>query len=198
MKITAEELKRAYRDMSDQELLSINRDELTEVARNCLDGGNRTSEASNCKWMASRRPAVDRRERRKHAPAHFRFPDEAQLVQGLLESAGIPARLDNHLGDLFWMGSTAFQSSRVLVPAAMLDDAQSIIESHAAEEELAAQVEADSPPAVVLARYEEGVFKPMDPIESGGRDGGRGAPPEERAEGGADDRIDRPAQSRSG
>jgi hypothetical protein len=163
MKITAEELKRAYHDMSDQELLSINRDELTEVGRNCLDA-EIAERGIELQMDGEPGPAVDQGAQEACAGA-FRFPDEAQLVQGLLESAGIPARLDNHLGDLFWMGSTAFQSSRVFVPAAMLNDAQSIIESHAAEEELAAQVEADSPPAVVLARYEKGTFKPIDPID---------------------------------
>jgi hypothetical protein len=162
MKITAEELKRAYHDMSDQELLSMHRGELTDVALRCHD---QELARRDLRLQPDGEPALGVDDDEEVCAGAFRFPDEAQLVQELLESEGIPARLDNHLGDLFWMGSTSYQSSRVFVPAPMLDKAQSIIEGHATEEELAAQAEADGPPVVVLARYEHGVFKPIDPIE---------------------------------
>src|SRR5205823_3645260 len=95
----------------------------------------------------------------------FRFVDEAQMVLSLLQSAGMPSELQDTKGDFVWMGSSAFKASRVLVPESMLEEAHSIIQSHASDEELAAQAEADPLPQVITARYEDGVFKPLEPIE---------------------------------
>jgi hypothetical protein len=52
-----------------------------------------------------------------------------------------------------------------LVPGDLVDRAHAVIESHAAEEELAAQAEAEPVPHVITARYEDGVFKPLEPVD---------------------------------
>jgi hypothetical protein len=95
----------------------------------------------------------------------FRYADEAQMVISLLQSAGIPAELESFRGDYVWLGSSVFKAGRVLVPEGMFGDAQAIIESAASEEERSAREAADPLPEVITARYEGGVFKPLEPVE---------------------------------
>ncbi len=168
MRITPEELKQAYRQMSDEELFAINRGELTDVARQCHDGeierrglNGRKSAAA----PASHSAAIDDTEVPWVSAGTFRFIDEAELVRGLLQSAGIAAELESDTGDLLWLGTSAYKSSRVLVPETAVEDARAIIQSRAAEEELAAQAEAEPLPVVIAARYEDGVFKPLEPVD---------------------------------
>jgi hypothetical protein len=164
MQITPEELKRAYRNMSDEELLAMDTADLTEVARNC-HAGEMASRGLHLRKPGEARAVVSDEEGIWESAGTFRSLHEAQLAHGLLESAGIPAELESNSGDLLWMGSNAHKLSRVLVPEELLDEAHGIIESHAVQEELAAQAEAEPLPAIVTARYEDGVFKPLEPVE---------------------------------
>jgi hypothetical protein len=164
MQITPEELKRAYSRMGDEELLAIETDELTEVARRChaAEMEHRGLHAR----VAGEEPAADENSEENWGSAGtFRSLHEAQLALGLLESAGIPAELESNSGDLLWMGSSAHKISRILVPEEMVDEAHGIIESNAVREELAARDGADPLPQVVAAVFEDGVFKPLDPVE---------------------------------
>jgi hypothetical protein len=161
MQITPEELKRAYRRMSDEELVAMDTDDLTEVARNChADEMERRGLQPGATPMAS-----EGGDGQPWASAGtFRFIDEAQLAISRLEAAGIPAELESDTGDLLWISTSAFKSSRVLVPEAFVEKAHAVIESHAAEEELAAQAAAEQVP-MVTARYEDGVFTPVEPVD---------------------------------
>ena len=73
--------------------------------------------------------------------------------------------MQDNLSELLWLGSAAFPTRRVLVPEPMLDDAHGLIESHFAEQEAAARSEAEPAPIWILARYQDGVFKPIDAVE---------------------------------
>jgi hypothetical protein len=161
MQITREELKAAYRKMADEELVALETDDLTEVARNL-----HAEEMERRGLQPGAAPAPGEESDHQWASAGtFRFIDEAQLAITRLEAAGIPAELESDTGDLLWISTSAFKSSRVLVPEAFVEKAHSVIESHAVEEELAAQAGAEPLPAAIAARYEDGVFKPLEPVD---------------------------------
>jgi hypothetical protein len=163
MRITPEELKQAYRNMSDEELLAIETDDLTDVAQQChTDELERRGLRRGAGELAV---AIEGEEGGWGSAGTFRSLHEAQLAHGLLVSAGIPAELQSNSGDLLWMGSSAHKISRVLVPEELVQEAHGIIESNAIQEELAAQAEAEPAPHIVTARYEDGVFKPLDPVD---------------------------------
>ena len=165
MRITPDELKQSYRKMSDEELLAMDTDDLTEVARQCHTDEVERRGLHLRKGRDASAGVTDEEGTSWESAGTFRSLHEAQLAHGLLQSAGIPAEVESNSGDLLWMGSSAHKLSRVLVPEELLDDAHAIIESHAVQEELAAQAGAETPPAIISARYEDGVFKPLDPVE---------------------------------
>jgi hypothetical protein len=168
MKITADELSRAYRAMPDGELLAMDQGELTDIARKVLEQEMERRGLTHCDPSAPP-PPVELEVESEHGPwaaaGIFRFDHEAEIVKGALESAGIPAEVEEDRGDLLWMGSTMHTIHRVFVPDSMLDEARGIIESRAAQEEHAAREAADPGPSVVLAHYEDGVFKPVEKVE---------------------------------
>src|SRR5205085_2079497 len=90
MKITPEELQRAYRGMSDEELLSLDREELTGMALQCHDEemARRRLEARPDGAPAPRQDAGEGEP--WVCAGIFRTIDEAQVVRGLLESEELP------------------------------------------------------------------------------------------------------------
>ena len=163
MKITAEDLSRSYRGMSDEELLVMDQDHLTDVARKCLE------QEMERRGLTHRDPAAP------GAPVEvgdewvsaglFRLADEAHALLPALQKADIPAQIDTGTGEVIWSGTTAYDAVRLLVPADLVEDAQRAIESFAQAEELAARAEAYSGPPTIAARYEGGVFHPLDPVD---------------------------------
>jgi len=151
--------------MADEELLGMDREELTDVARKCLNEELERRRIAPQTDGTALSTAVDDSGARWASAGMFHTADEAQVVLRLLESNGIPARLEKDFGGLLWRGSNPIPTSSVLVPEAMLDEAHGLIESHLTEQELAAQAEADPLPMVILARYEDGVFKPLEAVE---------------------------------
>jgi hypothetical protein len=165
MRITPEELAARYRAMSDEELLGLDRAELTDTARQCYD-----SEMERRKIESQ--PEVDESPRQAEASTAggrwvcagmFRTPDEAEAVHGLLESAGIAARLDE--GDVLWLGSHSYTCTRVMVPQVVENDAIGLIETQAAQEELAARDAAEALLFPILAHCHDGVFVPVAPVD---------------------------------
>ena len=96
----------------------------------------------------------------RNVPLHRRSP-ACDLAPG---SGRHPRGLESDTGDLLWISTSAFKSSRVLVPEAFVERAHAVIESHAAEEELAAQAAAEQV-SMVTARYKDGVFTPLEPVD---------------------------------
>jgi hypothetical protein len=73
--------------------------------------------------------------------ATFSFPHEAQIARANLESAGIPAVVENeHTVNMNWLYSNAIGGVRVLVPQTAVDDAMTILEA-----DFSADLEAEYP-----------------------------------------------------
>jgi hypothetical protein len=170
MRITPEELAARYQAMSDEELLGLDRAELTDTARQCYDKERERRkiesrpeesqpEADDSSWQAEARPTGGR----WICAGMFRTPDEGEAIRELLDSAGIAARLEE--GDLLWLGSHSYTCTRVMVPQVVENDAMGLIETQAAQEELAARDAADAQPFPILAHCHDGVFVPVEPVD---------------------------------
>jgi hypothetical protein len=169
MKITADDLARSYRGMSNEELILTDQQELTDMARKVLDAEMERRGLTHHDPSAPPAPvqvSVDGETVGAWASAGtFRTHDEAEIVRGALESAGVPAEVESDDGDLLWLGTTVYTAHRILVPEEMVADAHSVMESFLAREEMAARDAADALPAVVTAVYEEGVFVPQENVD---------------------------------
>ena len=144
MKITADELKAIYRNMSDEELLSLDRDDLTDVALK-----------AHAEELERRGLHLDREVEQIAEGEPFTSVqtydtlNEAQLAQSVLEGAGIPVQLENDT-----MRGRGFQ---VMVPASMAEEARQILKGPAPL--------ADTDAIIITARYEGGVFVPQEEVE---------------------------------
>jgi Putative prokaryotic signal transducing protein len=135
LEIDLAELRQRYADLSDGGLLSIDRSDLTELARQYYD-------AEVCGRGLQNDPAItaeETTEGEKLVPvATFVSFEEANLGRALLESADIPATFENELSPT-WTGVGGL---RLMVPASFLDQAEEILEAQISDEELLAQAEA--------------------------------------------------------
>jgi hypothetical protein len=136
MKITSEDLKASYRNMSDEELLAMDRGQLTDVARACYDG------------EMERRGLDYDAELSKTAEAEVSLvavqtcasADEAWAVVAALNRAGLPAQIGE-------------DSRQVVAPESYAEQARDFLNPEA-------------PQTIILeARYENGVFVPQEEIE---------------------------------
>lgn len=166
MAISAEDLKRHYRGMSDGELLALDPTELTEVARQV-----HAEELQRRGLDAEQAPEgeigdfVEGSAERWLSAGIFRFEDEIHALLPALRHARIQAEIETDPDEVVWMGINRYPAHRILVPEGQVEEARSVIESFANAEELAARNEAVAPPRLVPARYEDGVFKPLEPVE---------------------------------
>ena len=140
MKIDPEEFKRRYSELSDEGLLSIEREDLTEFARMYYDAEvvhrGLTREEPQPLEQAEGSDPQD-----LEAVATFLTFEEASLGRNLLRSAEIPAYLENELSP-HWTGAGGL---RLMVPRAFLEQAEEILEAQISDEELLAQAEAADP-----------------------------------------------------
>jgi hypothetical protein len=141
MEISLDDFRRHFELLSDETLLSTNREELVESARGCYDEevARRGLNSPPGEEIAEDAAA----ETHQPSPgeelvliATYLIPDEANLARGLLQSAEIPFRLENELAPL-----GGFQL-RLLVAKAFEEEALAVLDSEISEEELAAQAEA--------------------------------------------------------
>jgi hypothetical protein len=141
MEISLDDFRRHFELLSDETLLSTNRDELVESARGCYDeevarrGLNSPPDEEIAEDAAAETHQANP-DGELVLIATYLIPDEANLARGLLQSAEIPFRLENELAPL-----GGFQL-RLLVPAAYEAEALEVLDSEISEEELAAQAEA--------------------------------------------------------
>jgi hypothetical protein len=169
MKITADDLSRSYRAMSDGELRAIDQGELTDMARKVLDAEMERRGLTHLDPSAPPAPIdVEVEGEGSDEPwvsaGIFQFAEQARTYLPSLEEADIPAELEED-ADVIWVGSSAFAAVRIVVPASMFEDAQIVIENHARREELLAHEHADASTMAAFARYEDGVFKPHDAVD---------------------------------
>ena len=102
MKLTAEEYKRHYRELSDDEFLTIDRDELVDVARRCYDAelahrqlSPPAAEVEEPDFpTAPRVPSAGQHEEMVQVAALSSL-DTATYAQRMLQDADIPAELTN-------------------------------------------------------------------------------------------------------
>jgi hypothetical protein len=168
MRITPEELAARYQAMSDEELLGLDRAELTDTARQCYDREmerRKIESRPHDSRQAKARPTAEEysTEGRWICAGMFRTPDEGEAVLELLESAGLAARLEE--GDLLWLGSHSYTCTRVMVPQVVENEAMGLIETQAAQEELAARDAAEALPFPIVAHCHDGVFVPVEPVD---------------------------------
>jgi hypothetical protein len=139
VEVNLDDFRRHFELLSDETLLSTSRDELVEGARVCYDEeverrGLNATEASETVEETPVAEPVSVEE--LVAIATYNIPEEASLARGLLESAGIPYRLNNEYSPLGGI------ELRLMVPKVYQDEAVEILETELSEEELAAQAEA--------------------------------------------------------
>ena len=143
MHATADDFKAHYASLSDETLLDENRDELVEVARQCLDeelARRGLKQAVETEAVVPPTPADPGDE--MVAAAEFSSAEEADLARALLDSAGIPCFLANeHAGYNFNLPN-GLSGLPLLVPARFLDQAVEILAAPVSEDDLAAQAEA--------------------------------------------------------
>jgi hypothetical protein len=141
MEVSLDDFRRHFELLSDEALLSTNREELVEGGRQCYDeevarrGLNSAPSEEIETEIAAETHQTDPGEELVLI-ATYLIPDEANLARGLLQSAEIPFRIENELAPL-----GGFQI-RLLVPKAFEEEAVVVLESEISEEELAAQAEA--------------------------------------------------------
>jgi hypothetical protein len=138
LEIDIEELKREYAEMSDEGLLEFNRDDLTDAARPCYDAEiARRGLHPEPVETPEARPEPNPEEDLVTVETYLSLY-EADLGRTLLQSADIPAFLDNELSS----GMTGAGGLRLMVPAKFAKQAEEILEAPISDDDLAAQAEA--------------------------------------------------------
>ena len=139
----AEQHRRLYARMSDADLKHIKRRDLADLARKCYD----QEVAHRALELTPPAPAEPKQKDDMVSVATFLFPDEAKLARALLESASIPAYLENeHTLAANWMLTNAIGGLHLLVPSALAEEAREVLGSKVSDQDLAAQAEASPKP----------------------------------------------------
>jgi len=139
--ITTEDFRRHFDLLSDEALLDTKREELTEVAQQCLDEelAKRGLHAAGEEVPEEDEPAADEPSPEQEelvVVATYDDAEEADGAKALLDEANIPSRLVQDATD---MEGTQME---LLVPATDLFKALDALGLHLSDEELAAQAEA--------------------------------------------------------
>jgi hypothetical protein len=140
LEISLDDFRRHFELLSDETLLSTNRDDLVASARPVYDeeiarrGLNSPAIEETPEAVPDAVAPVEHEE--LVLIATYNIPDEANLARGLLQSAEIPFLLQN---DYVALGGIEL---RLLVPAQYEEHALEVLQSEISDEELAAQAEA--------------------------------------------------------
>lgn len=126
-------LRKHFAELSDEALLEINSEDLTEVAQQYYD-----AEIKSRGIADEPQSEPDREGEELVLLTTFLSPTEADLATALLRSANIPANLENEHSSQW----TGFGGLRLMVPASLLGEAREILESQISDEDLATEAEA--------------------------------------------------------
>jgi len=138
MKAEEDDFRRRYAELSDEGLLSTNRDELVELARHCFDQ-ELAERGLQYEQETSEEPADVADD--FVAAATFLFADEAEVARSLLRSCYILCYLENeHTLTMVWAWSYVLRGLRLMVPASLLEDVHEILNEILPEEDLTTQV----------------------------------------------------------
>ena len=140
MDVTAEDFIRHYESLSDEALLDIDTEELTELACRChadeVARRGLDSDAIGDEDAAEAAPGTAAEAEEEFVCiVEYDFPDEADLARGLLEAADIPAKVETEPG-----------VARLMVPEKFSKDALMMLVTPLSDEELEAQAEAAASP----------------------------------------------------
>jgi hypothetical protein len=133
VEINPEEIRQRFEQLSDEGLLSIDRNDLTELAQQYYD-----AEVSRRDLATASAPLEEESSKTFELLATFDSLEEANLVRALLESADIPVNLENEFSSE-WAGAGGL---RLMVPAASREQAEEILQTQISEDDLIAQAEA--------------------------------------------------------
>jgi hypothetical protein len=140
LEIDPQEFKDRYAELSDEGLLSIDRMDLIEVARQYYDAEVASRGLHPAKIEAPAEAEAGPEENLLLA-ATFVSSEEANLGRALLRDADIPAYLEHELTSA-WTGASGL---RLMVPGSLLAQAQEILDARISDEDLLAQAEAAEP-----------------------------------------------------
>jgi pimeloyl-ACP methyl ester carboxylesterase len=128
LKLTAEDFRRHYESLPDDALLSLNRDDLVEVARACYD-----EELAHRRLVRASAPTAaaesdDARVEEPVAAATFDYIEDGRRARALLRTAGIQSYIENeHTIGLRPPWSSELRAPRLMVPASQLDTASELL-----------------------------------------------------------------------
>jgi PhnB protein len=145
MKVTAEDFRHQYADLSDEALLDVDRQELVELARQCYDEelARRKLKAAAPAPAQAHAPEPHTEPEEFAVARTYELQEEARLARELLRSAGIRA----HLGA---------NGQELLVPASTREEALAVLDSELSDETLASAAAADAS----WVPYGRGVVRP--------------------------------------
>ncbi len=123
MKVSVEDIRRQYADLSDEALLDVDRRDLVEVARTCYDEELARRRLTAVPAAAHAPESAVKSEEFAVAET-YESQEEAKLARELLRSAGIRAQLG--------AGGLA-----LLVPISTREDAREVLDAQVSEEALA-------------------------------------------------------------
>ena len=97
MKVTSDDFKRTYAELSDDALLALDREDLTEVARSVYDDERKSRglATEESEAVAEEASAATAAEGDLVEVARFDNTDELEFARSLLKSADIPSFLSN-------------------------------------------------------------------------------------------------------
>jgi predicted ester cyclase len=138
MKLTAEDYQRRFSEMSDEEFLAIDRQDLVDLARRCYDAELARRQLEPPEAALPVEPAESQAEGEPPddwaTVAVFTYPDEAGAAEGLLKSADIPTFLANrHTAGANWNWTNAIGGLRLMVPGAELEAARDLLHPYITE-----------------------------------------------------------------
>ncbi len=142
MEIDPGEIKQRFAELSDDALLAVERDDLTELAQQIydteLEERGLLSEESSADPESVTAPDPNLKgEELVHIATFLDFHD-AQMAVSLLRSAEISVSVENEMGAAY----AGVGALRMMVPASQVEQAEEILETEISDEELAAQAEA--------------------------------------------------------
>jgi pimeloyl-ACP methyl ester carboxylesterase len=131
VKITAEELRKRYADMSDEELQSLDRSDLMDLARQCYDEevaqrGLKRRRAAPME-TADPLPDTDVELEEPVAVAVYTFPADARIARALIRAQKIPCYIENeHVAST--LAASIGLGLRVMVPANFANQARELLD----------------------------------------------------------------------
>ena len=138
MDINPQEIQHRYAELSDEGLLEINPEDLTELARQYYDAELRARGLHEEPSTPAETPEPNLKpEDQLVEIATFISMHEADMALTLLRSADIPVQVHNDFASAF-----AGAGIRLMVPASYLEQSEEILASQISDEELEAQAAA--------------------------------------------------------